>query len=112
MYALRKMSTGTSEIQWDFEKFLFEFSLVKMRTSHTIFYMEGHLFFTCARGHVLRDSQCDSQVKLFFLDLKDLNLWKISQRLGKQNIYFKKASRKTSIQLDDSAVKAFNELIF
>jgi len=39
---------------------------VKMRTSHTIFYMERHLFFTCARGHVPGDSQGDSQVKLFF----------------------------------------------
>jgi len=28
--------------------------------------MERHLFFTCARGHVPRDSQGDSQVKLFF----------------------------------------------
>jgi len=37
-----------------------------MRTSHTIFYMERHLFFTCARGHVPRDSQGDSQVKLFY----------------------------------------------
>jgi len=37
-----------------------------MRTSHTNVYIECHLFFTCARGHVLRDSQCDSQVKLLF----------------------------------------------
>jgi len=58
---------GTSEIPWDFEKFSFEFSLVKMRTSHTNFYMERNLFFTCARGHVPRDSQGDSQVKPFFL---------------------------------------------
>jgi len=27
----------------------------KMRTSHTILYMEWHLLFTCARGHVPRD---------------------------------------------------------
>jgi len=30
------------------------------------------LFFTCARGHVPGDSQGDSQVKLFFLELKGI----------------------------------------
>jgi len=40
-----------------------------MRTAHTIFYMERHLFFTCARGHVPQDSQGKTQVKLF-LELK------------------------------------------
>jgi len=54
-----KWVKGTSEIPSDFEKFSFEFSLVKMRTSHTIFYMERHLFFTGASGHVPRDSQGD-----------------------------------------------------
>jgi len=41
-----------------------------MRKALSEYYSETendpHLFFTCARGHVLRDSQCDSQVKLLF----------------------------------------------
>jgi len=36
-----------------------KFPLVKKRTSPTIVYMECHLFCTCARGHVPRDSQGD-----------------------------------------------------
>jgi len=50
----------------EIEPFSFELKLVKKRGTHTTVYMECHLFFTCARGHVSLYSQGDSQVKLFF----------------------------------------------
>jgi len=69
--AIRKMSIRTKWNPVGLRKIFIWIFTVKMRTSHTIFYMERHLFFTCARGHVPRDSQVDSQVKLFFWNWRE-----------------------------------------